>query len=536
MSGKSNMKAKLQNRLSVKVVLLTVLMASMTLLSSVVGITSLSEFTKEYEQVKNEKFNLLLKMTELKIQTEDVIHLSTEMLLSKTFDELQLYMLEVADKRLWIDMLFTQLTGHTSNHQELLILKIRLYSHLDKIFLSTSEKFIFSEQFFELYAHSEALKKESLNSGNIQFFLAINNAQSHFNPIVNKQLALSEKNNIGILQQYIESISKQLNDEELKRLHSLFLGENSLSVSYQKYANTLIKMGSLRLKNKEFTDLFVSYVGDSVNYVQERFMNKLTILELELKQRKQHLYLVVFGCLFVTVFLLFIQINFIRRVELIRKVISVGEGNRKLSFPINGKDEISNMALSVKSYIDRLVIKEQEILAINTQLEHLASHDGLTNIYNRRYFENFLLQENARYLRHKEVFCIAMIDLDFFKQVNDNYGHDAGDKILIEFTKRVLSIVRKIDVFARYGGEEFILLMPNTTEKDAFVLMERIRLAIKGSPYLYNQRTIPFTVSIGLLEVKGGREDDPLKQVSYADNALYKAKEMGRDRTCIFEV
>ena len=118
----------------------------------------------------------------------------------------------------------------------------------------------------------------------------------------------------------------------------------------------LNNLEALRLKNEDFTDLFVSFIGENVTYIQDRFMAKLTLLERELHVRKQRLYLVVFSCLFVTVFLLLIQLDFIRRIELVRKVIVAGESHRKMNFPIKGKDEISRMALSVKKYIERFEI------------------------------------------------------------------------------------------------------------------------------------------------------------------------------------
>ncbi|MCP5079971.1 MAG: GGDEF domain-containing protein, partial [Psychromonas sp.] len=179
--------------------------------------------------------------------------------------------------------------------------------------------------------------------------------------------------------------------------------------------------------------------------------------------------------------------------------------------------------------------KEQEVLAINKQLDHLASHDDLTRIFNRRYLETLLVQEHTRYLRYKEVYCIAMIDIDYFTKINDNYGHDAGDNVLIEFTRRVLLIIRKTDHFARFGGEEFALLIPNTIEKNALMLMERIRTAIVKEPYLYNGKEIPFTVSIGLTEVQRSKGDDAFKQLSLADRELYEAKYAGRNRVCVYQ-
>ncbi|PKG40823.1 GGDEF domain-containing protein [Psychromonas sp. Urea-02u-13] len=528
------MKAKLKDRLSVKVVLLTLVMASMTLLSSVVGIASLAEFKYEYQQVKDDNFAQLLKMTELKAQTYDIIHLSTEMLLSKSLNELQWDRLEVSDKKLWIDKLFNQLTGHTNDHQELLILKLRLYSHLQEIATAMTEKFTISERFFMLYAKAESLKAHSLKRNDIEFYIILDRAISHFNPIVNKESFPTKEVNLDDLENYISKVSKKIDKAELKQLKEVFLGEQSLSVSYQNYIYQATRIEELRLNNEEFSNIFVSFLGTNVSYIQDRFMEKLTLLESKLLKRKQRLYLVVFSCLLVTLLLLLIQLDFIRRIELIRKVITAGDSDRRLGFPIKGKDEISRMALSVKDYIERLVDKEKEVLAINAQLEYLATRDSLTGIYNRRYFETHMEQENVRYLRYKVSYCVAMIDLDFFKQVNDNYGHDGGDKVLVEFTCRVLEIIRESDVFARFGGEEFVLLMPNTIEKNALLLLQRIKFAAEDTVYLYADQAISFTVSIGLAEVQSSQDDDAFKLVALADKALYEAKKSGRNRVCVY--
>jgi diguanylate cyclase (GGDEF)-like protein len=527
------MKVKLKNRLSVKIFLLTLIMASMTLLSSIVGIVSLEEVKSEYQQVKDTHFDQLLKMTELKAQTYDIIHLSTEMLLSKNLNELQWDRLEVSDKKLWVNKLFNQLTGHTSDHQQLLILKLRLYSHLHEISVAMSKKFTLSEQFYKLYSLAASLKNISSKRNDIALYILLDDAISHFNPIINQKLELYKDKNIEALKYYINKAPNNIDKTELTLLKDLFMGENSLLISHQNYKNQLDRIELLRLKNEEFSELFVSFLGSNVSYIQEHFMEKLILLESKLHKRKQRLHIIVFSCLFVTLFLLIIQLDFIRRIELIRKVIMAGDSDREFDFPIQGKDEISRMALSVKNYIERLVLKEKEVLAINEQLEHLGHHDGLTGLYNRRYFETSIAQESARYLRYKEIYCVAMIDLDFFKKVNLNYGHDERDNVLVEFTHCVLAIIRKSDVFARFGGEEFVLLMPNTTEQSALLLMERIKHAVEGLPCFNKGEPTPFSLSIGLSEVQYSHDEEVFKEVTLADKALYEAKGSRRNRICV---
>jgi two-component system cell cycle response regulator len=127
--------------------------------------------------------------------------------------------------------------------------------------------------------------------------------------------------------------------------------------------------------------------------------------------------------------------------------------------------------------------------------------------------------------------ALMMLDIDFFKSINDNYGHDAGDDVLREFAVRIRKSIRGIDLACRYGGEEFVIVMPETDLHVAGVVAERLRRSIAGEPFAVNKATkqIEVTISIGLatLELKGEAVGDVLKR---ADNALYRAKHNGRNR------
>jgi diguanylate cyclase (GGDEF)-like protein len=165
------------------------------------------------------------------------------------------------------------------------------------------------------------------------------------------------------------------------------------------------------------------------------------------------------------------------------------------------------------------------------QLEEAASTDMLTGIYNRRYFLEIAEMEFEKSKRKKSP-CYAMIfDLDFFKKVNDTYGHLAGDEVLRTVAKRVSDTVRSYDLLARYGGEEFVILLDvgsGTTDDIALILAERIRTAVAANPCVYEGVEIPVTLSIGVASNEGvDTLEDLLKE---ADRAMYHAKETGRNR------
>lgn len=166
-------------------------------------------------------------------------------------------------------------------------------------------------------------------------------------------------------------------------------------------------------------------------------------------------------------------------------------------------------------------IKEVELLSIT---------DPLTKIYNRLKFNRSVSDELERYKRYLEPFAILLLDIDYFKHVNDNYGHDIGDETLIHLTDIVGHILRKNDVFARWGGEEFIALVVNSDAENAKKLAERIRVKIATSDF---NKVGHITVSIGVTSAL--KEDDIMSLVKRADDALYKAKNSGRNRVVFIE-
>lgn len=527
------MKSKMIDKLSVKVVGLTFLLASMTLFSAFAGITSLSDFKGEYHQVRSENFNLLLKMSEFKTHIDDLVHISAEMLLTDSLDDLQWYELDAADQRLIIDKLLTDLPINDDQYQQLSTLKLSLYAQLDEISRELNKKHTYAQRFEKSFQDAVTLKGDAFKSGNVALYTLLDNALVALKGSGNaddKQLSLHK------LGDYINTINADSDIQLLHKLRPLFLTPAVLIASQENYQQQKQVIVRLRLQNDALCGQLSTLINDRLGYVQQHFFDRLSNLENTLKQRKQRLYLVMFCCLLVTLFLVLIQLDFIARIELIRKVIKAGDSGGKMHFPITGKDEISKMALSVNSYVQQLMIKKQEIISANTRLQYLAEHDPLTTIYNRRCFEGFLVSEHQRYQRYKEKYCLAMIDIDLFKAVNDSHGHDAGDQVLIEFTRRVQQVIRKVDIFARYGGEEFVLLMPNTSKSSAYMMMERIRTEIDKAPYEYKGRLIAFTVSIGMSEVQAQaiNHEDALVQLTYADSALYKSKHAGRNRVNVY--
>lgn len=177
-----------------------------------------------------------------------------------------------------------------------------------------------------------------------------------------------------------------------------------------------------------------------------------------------------------------------------------------------------------------LALERYRFLAV---VQHQASVDDLTGLYNHRFLIDSLGQQVALAERLGAPLAILMLDIDHFKALNDTHGHHAGDLALTTFAQTVLGSVRRADLAARYGGEEFVVLMPNTSASEAFLVAEKIRVAVAATDVeLPDQLPVRLTVSIGVAAYPED-SDRAGELFRLADDAVYEAKRMGRDQTCL---
>lgn len=163
----------------------------------------------------------------------------------------------------------------------------------------------------------------------------------------------------------------------------------------------------------------------------------------------------------------------------------------------------------------------------------MMTQDGLTGALNKRYLMDTLQREFERSQRHSRPLTIMMMDIDFFKKVNDSYGHLAGDEVLQEFARRAKEVFRQDHVFARYGGEEFSLLMGEATSAEALTAAERFRQAVASQPFNTSAGPLPITVSIGVAEINHTTDTVMSQWLARADEHLYRAKKNGRNQTFV---
>lgn len=206
--------------------------------------------------------------------------------------------------------------------------------------------------------------------------------------------------------------------------------------------------------------------------------------------------------------------------ETLWRLINASHGvARNLLFILSGRMRSSNEAIL-------------DGVRLQRQFEHYASVDALTGLHNRRWLDEVFVRQITRCQNDGKPLVLIMLDVDYFKKFNDNYGHIAGDMALCTLARTLIAHLRPSDQVARYGGEEFLLIMPETTLHEAWVVADRVRLAVAATPVMTDDGTdLPaVTISLGLAEMRP--EDTAEKLIAAADAAMYRAKQGGRNRVC----
>lgn len=219
---------------------------------------------------------------------------------------------------------------------------------------------------------------------------------------------------------------------------------------------------------------------------------------------------------------------------------------------LTGKDSVRDVLAGLEAGADDYVVKPfapeiiearlrvgRRILALEAQLraersafEHLARHDTLTGLWNRRVILEHLEAEVSRARRHDGCVGIVLGDIDHFKSINDTHGHQVGDQVLVEVARRLRDSLRTYDGLGRYGGEEFLAVMACRSDADAALVAERLLHAVGDEPFVTSAGSLPITISLGVATSRT-HSFDSARLLAASDVALYQAKQSGRNRLVV---
>ncbi|QEK12839.1 diguanylate cyclase [Crassaminicella thermophila] len=294
-------------------------------------------------------------------------------------------------------------------------------------------------------------------------------------------------------------------DEQLKKAKIAVLDDNSLELMIIKKIFELNNITNVDYYNcaEELLNQMQAYSLYLIDFVLPSISGEQVILEL----RKKYKYALI------------IAISAIDNQKIISNILSSGADDY-ITKPFNENVFIARLKANIRTFLLLQELKEK-----NFELERMVKIDGLTSLYNHKYMYERLEEEIQRARRYDKKLSIIMFDIDKFKCINDVYGHQFGDDVLIKISQKLKSEIRQSDIAGRYGGEEFIIILPETGLQDAYKLAERLRKSI--SNIKFKEKNIKVTISGGVAELE---KENALKLIGKSDKLLYKAKENGRNR------
>jgi len=221
------------------------------------------------------------------------------------------------------------------------------------------------------------------------------------------------------------------------------------------------------------------------------------------------------------------------RSVLLVPMTSHGQSIGVLAAESNNVDQFTERDVQMLSIVARSAALALENAELHKKTEGLTIIDELTGAHNYRYFIQKLEEEKRRALRYNLPLSLIMVDIDWFKKLNDTHGHEVGNIVLKQLSRIIISCVRDVDMFARYGGEEFVVILPQTPQREATVIGERIRERVEGTVFnAENGIKLRITVSVGVSSFpENGKSQEDI--VSVTDQALYRAKGEGRNHVCV---
>ncbi len=203
--------------------------------------------------------------------------------------------------------------------------------------------------------------------------------------------------------------------------------------------------------------------------------------------------------------------------------------------PISNSTGVIERTCLIIYDVTEVAVNRLQLQKANQQLHQISRSDGLTGLLNRKTWEDSLIHEFKRYQRYAHTCTLIMFDIDHFKNINDTYGHPAGDEVIRQTAEVLRNCTRTIDITGRYGGEEFTVIVVDTDAEGSLVVAERIRTTIEALTVEYAMHTIKFTVSLGITELSKEILNHTM-WIESADKGLYEAKNSGRNTSKLYKL
>lgn len=376
--------------------------------------------------------------------------------------------------------------------------------------------------------------------------------------IINQKDSMSEEYNnfiqlIGSKKSFLDMFHKTSTNSQTEALNKC------VTTHYAKellsYENKIIDREFKKLDAKLWFQTATIHI-DNLHKIEQNLLQNIN--QLINKTEETYFYKLLLWIVYITLFLIIVQVilylfsksskmQVLNLTTAMKDLASGGRSLRLTNYKL--KDVIAQLHDAYEStrqellkgdtltqlYLARkeIEIKNQQIQ--NDKLEELASIDPLTDCVNRRKFEELSNLELQRSSRYNKNLSFLMLDIDHFKSVNDTYGHAVGDEVLKHFSTVCLELARDIDVIARIGGEEFVVMLPETDTEGAYIFGERFRQQIDNSSITIDEKTIKYSVSIGISTLEIESDNDIATILQRADSALYEAKKSGRNRCVIYK-
>ncbi len=359
---------------------------------------------------------------------------------------------------------------------------VRCYEAMGKIYRKTGDQesaYRYIKKFSEL--NDKLIKKMTSKKYLYNY--------EYYNVIGNEDKAL---NYYKLYTAYQDTLQLEINQEQVEILISDIESKHKIEKAKStEKLKEVTKTAEEKQKQFEKLEIESDYIEQSKNRQIEKLQYERTIKDLKIsKQKKEKDWFIFILIIFGLLLILIASITFI--------------------------------------YISKYRLKKKHA----HEMEKMAKTDPLTKLPNRRAVYEFLNYEMIRFKRNSQPFTIVISDIDNFKQINDTYGHDAGDKVLVTLSKLIKSTIRNSDICARWGGEEFLFLLPETDIIGGKIISEKIRKIIESKKVYYKNSTISVTMTFGLCQFSRELKIDEC--ISHADEALYVGKEAGKNRIQVY--